>query len=740
MKRITEGSRQQNQRRPLAVFGLMLALALVAMQGRAQSTQGAVVGSVTDSAGAVVPNATVTLTNTDEGVVRVTKTNGVGDYSFLNAKAGTYSVNVVAQGFDGWSANKVTVQVRQELRLDVKLAVGKVQQSVQVTGDQAAVIETDSPTVSGTFTSDDATNLPVNTRASFSGTSASNILGTLPGVQDDGSGISLQGALPYQTEVTIDGVTAKSATGGSFIGNAFPSTESIAEIRADGVLANAEFGDPAQIVVTTKGGSNTLHGSGFWYYQDSAFDAIAYTFPTTKTKPSVHGDTFGGSVGGPVVLPHLYNGHNKTFFYGAYEGWRHPAQSTISEKVPSTLMKQGDFSKYNAAGFTGLNNPFTGGTYGTSIPSTSLSQIALSTLKQFYPDPNVGDPTDYTDDGVANYIANVSASGHSDQFDLRGDQYFGSNQKFLIWGRFTWKNFPIGSPEILLVPSALNTSQSRVMKVDTNWSIHPNLINEGGFGFARLGYPVHMVGAVGDDVFGQALMDNLAAAGVDATTVARVTGPSGVAPILVADNGDNSIVVVQGANGKVDPALIDRNVALIRSAGMVLCQLELPMATINHAITLCAESGVPVMMDPAPAADLPDALWTKLSWFTPNESEAALYAGGAMSAEDATKHLLARGLQGVVLKRGADGAYVALASGEAKWVRPFRVEAIDTVAAGDCFNGAFAVAILEGNDPFTAARFASAAAAISVTRRGAQASMPTRADVDAFLAEHREAL
>ncbi len=481
----SEGSRQQNQRRPLAVFGLMLAFALAGMQGRAQSTQGAVVGSVTDSGGAVVPNAAVTLTNTDEGVVRVTKTNGVGDYRFLDAKAGTYSVSVAAAGFDEWSASKVTVQVRQELRLDVKLAVGKVQQSVQVTGDQAAVIETDSPTVSGTFTSDDATNLPVNTRASFSGTSASSILGTLPGVQADSSGISLQGALPYQTEVTIDGVTAKSATGGSFIGDAFPSTESIAEIRADGVLANAEFGDPAQIVVTTKGGGNKLHGSGFWYYQDSAFDAIAYTFPTTKTKPSVHGDTFGASVGGPVVFPHLYNGHNKTFFYGAYEGWRHPAQTTISEKVPSTLMKQGDFSKYNATGFTGLNNPYTGGSYGTSIPSTSLSQIALNTLKQFYPDPNVGDPTDYTDDDVANYIANVNDSGHSDQFDLRGDQYFGTNQKFLVWGRYTWKNFPIGSPELLLVPSALNTSQSRVLKVDTNWSIHPNLINEGGFGFTR---------------------------------------------------------------------------------------------------------------------------------------------------------------------------------------------------------------------------------------------------------------
>ena len=139
----------------------------------------------------------------------------------------------------------MTLTVRQELRVDVQLSVGTVQQSVQVTGDMVSAIETDSPTVSGTFTSDDATNLPVNTRASFSGTSAASILGTLPGVQDDSSGISVQGALPYQTEVTVDGVSLKDPAGSGFIGNSFPSTESISEIRADGVLANAEYGDPA---------------------------------------------------------------------------------------------------------------------------------------------------------------------------------------------------------------------------------------------------------------------------------------------------------------------------------------------------------------------------------------------------------------------------------------------------------------------------------------------------------------
>jgi ribokinase len=252
---------------------------------------------------------------------------------------------------------------------------------------------------------------------------------------------------------------------------------------------------------------------------------------------------------------------------------------------------------------------------------------------------------------------------------------------------------------------------------------------------ARLGYPVQMVGMVGDDVFGQTLLDNLTSAGVGAKAVSRVAGPSGVATILVAESGENSIVVITGANGKVDIASVDRQSELIRSAGMVLCQLELPMETLSHVLAFCAEAGVPVMLDPGPAAKLPETFWSQVAWLTPNGTEAAFYLGNVSEPEDAAKQMLAKGLRGVVLKRGGEGAYVAVAGGKAAWVKPFPVQAVDTVGAGDCFNGAFAVALLEGKDAWAAARFASAAAAISVTRQGAQASMPSRAEVELFLAE-----
>ena len=250
---------------------------------------------------------------------------------------------------------------------------------------------------------------------------------------------------------------------------------------------------------------------------------------------------------------------------------------------------------------------------------------------------------------------------------------------------------------------------------------------------ARLGYPVAMVAKVGDDAYGPALIENLKRAGVATAGMSQVAGSSGLAPMFVADDGLNAIVVVPGANGKMDRAVVDQHAALIRSAGMVLCQLEIPMDTLSYTLDFCAQAGVPVMLDPAPAADLPSAIWQQVAWFTPNETEAAHYVGDGADAEESAKRLLEKGLRGVVLKRGGEGSYVAVAGGDARWVKPFKVDAIDTVAAGDCFNGAFAVALLEGNDPWAAARFANAAAAICVTRKGAAASMPMRAEVDEFL-------
>jgi hypothetical protein len=469
------------------IFLILLTLIFLSGNLQAQSVQGVILGTVKDTSGALVPGATVSLKNIDEGTTRTIQSNASGDYEFLDTKAGHYTLEVSFAGFEKWSATNITLAVRQQLRVNASMVVGSVQQEIQVAGDTVSTIDTDTPTINAVYNAEDVTNLPVNTRASASGTSALNIVGTLPGVQADHGQFALQGGLPFQTEVTVDGITVKSATGNSPIGDAFPSSESISELRADGAMNSAEFGDPGEITVTTKGGTNTIHGSVFWYHQNAAFDAIPYTDPITPTKPKLIGNTYGASFGGPVVIPHLYDGHNKTFIFGVYEGWRHPAQTPETYTVPSTLMKQGNFSKYLVLGsngtyapIAGLTNPFTGGSYGTTLPSINS---AAQQLLSFYPDPNVGDPSAYIDNGIANYIVNKDSSGHSDQFDIRGDQYFGSNQRFLLWGRYTWKDYPTNSPEPLSVPSAQNTNSNRVLKISANWTITPSLINEFGFGY-----------------------------------------------------------------------------------------------------------------------------------------------------------------------------------------------------------------------------------------------------------------
>jgi len=452
-------------------------LALVAAPLYGQSTQGAILGEIKDSSGAIVPGAKVVLTNTDEGTVRSTSSSSTGSYQFLDVKSAHYKLEISAPSFEKWTATGLTLTARQELREDVSLTIGGSQQEVTVSGDKVSSIETETNTISAVLTSDDVQNLPINSRAGSAGTSGLNLIGTLPGVQSDPSGFSLQGGLPFETEVAVDGVTIQSATGNTPIADAFPSSEAIAELRADGVGNNAEFGQPGSVTVITKSGSNKIHGSAFWYHQNAAFNAIPFG---ASSKPHLVGNTFGASFSGPVVIPHFYNGHDKTFFFGDYEGFRLPEQAAEQYTVPTAAMKTGDFSNYSATGFNGLTDPYTGGSYGTTLPTINS---AAKQLLQFYPDPNHGNTMAYVDGQTPNYYVNKDASKKSDQFDIRGDQYLGANQKFLIWARYTWKDFPTNSPEPLAVPSAQDINNNRVLNTSVNWTVTPTLINEFRFGY-----------------------------------------------------------------------------------------------------------------------------------------------------------------------------------------------------------------------------------------------------------------
>ncbi len=266
----------------------------------------------------------------------------------------------------------------------------------------------------------------------------------------------------------------------------------------------------------------------------------------------------------------------------------------------------------------------------------------------------------------------------------------------------------------------------------------------------RLRHPVSMIAKVGDDAFGPQLKAALKKAGVDVKAVETARGSSGVALIVTDQGGQNVIVVVPGANARLLPRDLDRHKNLIRGAGILLAQLETPLETIEYLGRLARKYDVPFMLDPAPARALPPELLRNVTWLTPNETETRIMLGAGTSIlleagskgpiRAAADELLSRGVTNVVLKLGEKGVYVAMGAGERTHVPAFLVKAVDTTAAGDAFNGAFAVGLMQGSTPAEAARYGCAVAGISVTRAGAQPSMPSRAEVAKFLKSQKMGL
>lgn len=257
----------------------------------------------------------------------------------------------------------------------------------------------------------------------------------------------------------------------------------------------------------------------------------------------------------------------------------------------------------------------------------------------------------------------------------------------------------------------------------------------------KLGAPVSMIGRIGNDAFGTQLRASLESANVDTKAVEVAQTSSGIALITTAEDGQNAIVVVPGANGELSPRELEKHLPLIREAGIILTQLEIPLETIEYLAMIVRRENIPLVLDPAPARALPASLLASVDWLTPNETETlTLLQRNATDLrnedlEDAAQQLLKQGCRNVLLKLGERGCYVALGTGERTLVSSYRVKAIDTTAAGDAFNGAFATALLRGSDPVASVKYAAAVAAISVTRHGAQPSMPTPAEVEAFIAK-----
>ncbi len=455
-----------------------------------QSTLASLNGTVRDPSGAVVPHATVALHRQETNTNRMVTTGADGEFTALNLEPGTYNLRISAPGFAATRAENIHLDARQQLRYDVALTVSSTD-TVTVNATDAGTINTDNAAISAALSSQAVLDLPANYRGAGS-TSPLNVVQTLPGVQPDSGSFppqpsaspnpsvkfSIQGGLPSQSETTVDGISAQNQTTNNIQGDAFPSAESIAEIRVDGVNNNAEYGQPGEITTITKAGTDHVHGSVFWYFQNSGFDATPYG---SATKPKKVANDFGANIGGP--LPGLTRGRFKTFYFGTYEGLRFPQQQTVHYVVPTVLEKQGNFSQEVGT----LTNPFTGGAYTNATLVPNSSSAALLSL---FPDPNL-----HVGEGVQavladpstpyNYIANKRNDINSDQFDVRLDETIG--ERSTLFARYTNKQIAETVPESLAIPNGTSFAHYRIFATSWSFALTPRLVNEARFGFTLEG-------------------------------------------------------------------------------------------------------------------------------------------------------------------------------------------------------------------------------------------------------------
>lgn len=258
---------------------------------------------------------------------------------------------------------------------------------------------------------------------------------------------------------------------------------------------------------------------------------------------------------------------------------------------------------------------------------------------------------------------------------------------------------------------------------------------------ARAGGNVTFIARVGDDSLGRQAVDGFIKDKINTDYVLKdKTTPSGVALIFVAQDGENSIAVASGANANLSPSDILKAKTAVASADVLVMQLETPLETVKKAASIASAKGIKVILNPAPGRPLDKDILQHISVLTPNESEAELLTGIRVAGTDdailAANALMDKGVQTVIITMGPKGAFVASDSFTGL-VEGFKVKAVDTTAAGDVFNGALAVALAEGKPLKNAVLFANAAAALSVTKLGAQPSAPTRKNIDKFLSQNR---
>jgi len=450
---------------PITLLLACTVLVLSVRVAHGQSTFGSIRGTVQDASGAVIPGALVTLRSLDENFDRKVTTNDSGDFVVENLKAGHYRLTVHHEGLSDAVVSSVVLEARQDLRIPFILKIATASTVVEVS-DSAVQINTENGTLSDSLENQQITELPLNNRATT--TSPLGSLALSPNVQQDSSGnIALGGASSAMVNFSVDGISTANVRQNGALQDAYPSQEGISAVKITSFNNSAEFSQVGDVTFTTKSGTSQYHGSLFEYLQNDALDADPYGF---NGKAPKHFNTFGGSLGGPLSIPHLYDGKDKTFFFLDYEGNRRSTALAEQFLVPTQAERSGNLIALCPT--------------CAAIPTGSINPTATALLT-YYPLPNVTGQSNY------NYENFQSTPARTDGADLRIDQTINSKQS--VYARFSRKNITEDYANPLL-PDDSDTVHNRSLLVSHTWVFTPRLLNEFRFGFTNVitsvGFPI----------------------------------------------------------------------------------------------------------------------------------------------------------------------------------------------------------------------------------------------------------
>ena len=468
-------------------FKCLLALLCLALSLPAQEMNASLSGLITDSSGAVVPNAAVAITNTSTRVRAFqSRSNEAGVYNAPALPAGAYQLRVEAAGFKKAEINGIVLQIDQRARVNVSLVPGDLAETITVAGEGLGQLEAESSSVGAIINTSQVKDLPMPNRNIF------NLLTLVGGVSSGGaatgvnaSQLSINGSRTLNSEFAVDGVSVVSGSTGGV--QRVPSTEAIREFRVLTSGYTAEYGRTSggYISVITDSGTSQFHGSLYEYFRNEKLNANNFFNNLRGQKRQTDRyNQFGGKLGGPVVIPKIYNGRDRTFFFFNYEGLRRQSPFNNQSTIPNAAFRGGDFSASAIPVFDPAGNvPFA----GNRIPANRLD-AAGQKIFGLLPAPNSPGTPDAANGRTLNNFLNAGSTGTVDnQYTFRGDHNFGTKAR--LFGRLSY--FKAVAPASESIPGPLNNnvgnSNTNGYQYSTSWT-HiwtPNLITEAFGGFQR---------------------------------------------------------------------------------------------------------------------------------------------------------------------------------------------------------------------------------------------------------------